>query len=88
VALNAVPEPAHGRTAALLSAARLVGAAVGAALAGVAFAGGFTADHAHRALAVAALLSLSIGVPLSLAIGSAEVRPGPVAVPQRKEGLL
>jgi DHA2 family methylenomycin A resistance protein-like MFS transporter len=79
-ALNAVSESAHGRAAALLNAARLVGAAIGAALVGVAFIGGVTTAHTHRALAVAAVLSLAIGVPLSLGIDISGKRPtGPAA---------
>ncbi len=38
-ALNATPLASHGRTSALLSVGRLLGAAVGAGLAGVALAG-------------------------------------------------
>ena len=67
-ALNAVPESAHGRVSALLNAARLVGAAIGSALVGVAYLGGVTTGSTHRALAVAAAVSLLIGVPLSRGI--------------------
>ena len=47
-ALNATPQASHGRTSALLSVGRLVGAAVGAGLAGVALSGTLTADTVHR----------------------------------------
>jgi DHA2 family methylenomycin A resistance protein-like MFS transporter len=62
-ALNAVPEGRHGRTSATLSAARLIGAAVGAALAGVALSGGITAGHVHLALLIAGAGCLVLGLP-------------------------
>ncbi len=68
-ALNATPEAALGRTSALLSAARLVGAAVGAGLAGVALSGGATASTVHTALAVAAAACLLVGLPLASQFG-------------------
>ncbi len=64
-ALNATPEASHGRTSALLSAARLIGAAVGAGLAGAALSGGATASTVHTALAVAAGACLLVGLPLA-----------------------
>ncbi len=64
-ALNATPESAHGRTSAVLSAARLVGAAVGAGLAGVALSGGPSASTMHTALGVAAAACLLVGLPLA-----------------------
>jgi DHA2 family methylenomycin A resistance protein-like MFS transporter len=67
-ALNAVPPTAHGRTSALLNAARLVGATIGAAAAGAAYAGGVTTAHTHRGLAVALGLCLAVGIPLALGI--------------------
>jgi len=62
-ALNAVPQSKHGRVSALLSAARLFGAALGAVLAGAALSGGVTAEHARIALLVGAALTLVIGLP-------------------------
>lgn len=62
-ALNAVPQSKHGRVSALLSAARLFGAALGAVLAGVALSGGVTAEHARIALLGGAALTLVIGLP-------------------------
>jgi MFS family permease len=70
-ALNATPQASHGRTSALLSVGRLLGAAVGSALAGVALSGALTADTVHHALLVGAAVCLLIGIPSSLCL-----RPG------------
>jgi MFS family permease len=64
-ALNATPEAAHGRTSALLSVGRLLGAAAGAGLAGIALSGVLTAATVHHALLIAAALCLVVGVPAS-----------------------
>ena len=49
-ALNATPDASHGRASAVLSAARLIGAALGAGLAGAALSGGpKRLDRAHGA---------------------------------------
>ncbi|HET9073964.1 MAG TPA: MFS transporter [Solirubrobacteraceae bacterium] len=64
-ALNATPPTVHGRTSATLSFMRLLGAGVGAGLAGVALSGGATASAVHTALAVGAGLCLFVGLPLS-----------------------
>ena len=76
-ALNSTPEASHGRTSALLSVGRLLGAAVGASLAGVALSGTLTADSVHHALLIGAAVCLLIGVPSSLCL-----RPQTSAVPQ------
>jgi MFS family permease len=65
-ALNASPDASHGRTSALLSVGRLLGAAVGAGLAGVALAGTLTASTVHHTLLLGALICLVIGIPASL----------------------
>jgi len=82
-ALNASPNASHGRTSALLSVGRLVGAGVGAALAGVALAGTLTASTVHHTLLLGALICLVVGVPASLYLGggrgAAPGRAGPVA---------
>jgi DHA2 family methylenomycin A resistance protein-like MFS transporter len=70
-ALNATPDASHGRVSAVLSAARLLGAAVGAGLAGVALAGGPSTSTVHVALAVAAGSCLLIGLPLAGQFGRA-----------------
>jgi DHA2 family methylenomycin A resistance protein-like MFS transporter len=68
-ALNATPMASHGRTSALLSVGRLVGAAVGAGLAGAALSGILTAATVHHALLLSAGLCLLVGIPASTAIG-------------------
>jgi MFS transporter, DHA2 family, methylenomycin A resistance protein len=64
-ALNASPQASHGRTSAILSVGRLLGAAVGAGLAGVALEGVLTAATVHHALLLGAALCLVIGIPAS-----------------------
>jgi MFS transporter, DHA2 family, methylenomycin A resistance protein len=68
-ALNATPDSSHGRTSAVLSAARLAGAAVGAGLAGAAVSAGPSASTVHTALAVAAGACLLLGLPLASQFG-------------------
>jgi MFS family permease len=68
-ALNATPLASHGRASAILSAARLVGAAVGAGLAGAALSGGPTASTVHLALGIAAGVCLLAGLPVSSRLG-------------------
>jgi DHA2 family methylenomycin A resistance protein-like MFS transporter len=75
-ALNATPSAFHGRTSAVLSVGRLLGAAIGGALGGVALSGGAHAHTVHEALLVACGISLLIGLPASLRLGSG---PPPVA---------
>jgi MFS transporter, DHA2 family, methylenomycin A resistance protein len=67
-ALNASPKASHGRTSALLSVGRLLGAAVGAGLAGVALTGTLTASTVHHALLLGAALCLVVGVPASMSL--------------------
>jgi MFS family permease len=79
-ALNATPPALHGRTSALLSVGRLLGAAIGASLAGVALSGTLTADSVHHALLIGAAVCLLIGVPSSLCLRpAAEGTPAAVA---------
>jgi DHA2 family methylenomycin A resistance protein-like MFS transporter len=68
-ALNATPEAAHGRTSALLSVGRLLGAAVGAGLAGVALSGTLTAGVVHHTLLIGAGVCLLVGLPMALLLG-------------------
>ncbi len=68
-ALNASPQASHGRTSAILSVGRLLGAAVGAALAGVALSGTLTASTVHHTLLLAAGLCLVVGIPASSLLG-------------------
>jgi MFS family permease len=74
-ALNSTPEASHGRTSALLSVGRLLGAAVGAGLAGIALSGTLTADTVHHALLIGAALCLVVGIPASTFL---RPRGGPV----------
>ena len=67
-ALNATPLSSHGRTSAMLSVGRLLGAAIGAGLAGMALAGTLTATTVHRTLLIGALLCLVVGIPASLCL--------------------
>lgn len=62
-ALNAVPSASHGRASAVLSIGRLTGAAVGAALAGIALSGGPSASAVHTALLIACAGCLVGGLP-------------------------
>lgn len=73
-ALNASPRASHGRTSALLSVGRLLGAAVGAGLAGIALSGTLSASTVHHTLLVGAGVCLIVGIP-----ASACLRGGPVA---------
>lgn len=68
-ALNATPLACHGRTSAVLSVGRLVGAAVGAGLAGIALAGGVDASTVHVALLIACGVCVAIGIPASSRLG-------------------
>jgi DHA2 family methylenomycin A resistance protein-like MFS transporter len=74
-ALNAVPQAKHGRVSSLLSMSRLLGAALGSGLAGVALTGGVTSGNVHTALLVGALLCLLIGVPASAELSPRRERP-------------
>jgi MFS transporter, DHA2 family, methylenomycin A resistance protein len=64
-ALNATPERSHGRTSALLSVGRLLGAAIGSSLAGVALSGHLTAGVVHHTLLIGAGVCLLIGLPVT-----------------------
>lgn len=68
-ALNATPLASHGRTSALLSIGRLLGAAVGAGLAGVALASGVNSSTVHTALLIACGACLLLGVPAASRLG-------------------
>ena len=77
-ALNASPLASHGRTSALLSVGRLLGAAVGAGLAGIALAGGVTASTVHVALLIGCGACVFLGIPAASRLGPG-VRPAPLA---------
>jgi len=79
-ALNAVPQARHGRVSAVLSAGRLLGAAIGSGLAGLALAHGVSDRHVHAALIGAALLCVLVGLPAAAQLGHgarAGERPSP-----------
>ena len=79
-ALNATPPAALGRTSAVLSVGRLVGAAVGAGLAGIALSGTLTAMTVHHALLFGAGLCLLVGIPAcGLLGGRALAEAGPAS---------
>jgi MFS family permease len=65
-ALNASPNASLGRTSALLSVGRLLGAAVGAGLAGIALAGMLTASTVHHTLLLGAVVCFVVGIPASM----------------------
>lgn len=69
-ALNATPSAFHGRTSAVLSVGRLLGAGVGGALGGLALSGGASASTVHDALLVACGICLLVGLPASLRLGT------------------
>jgi MFS family permease len=69
-ALNATPEESHGRTSALLSVGRLLGAAVGAGLAGIALAGALSTDVVHQTLLIGGAICLLVGLPAALCLRS------------------
>jgi hypothetical protein len=62
-ALNAMPSASHGRVSAVLSVGRLLGAATGAGLAGLALANGAHASAVHGALLVACAACILAGIP-------------------------
>lgn len=68
-ALNSTPLASHGRTSALLSVGRLLGAAVGSGLAGIALAQGVTASTVHTTLLIAGATCLVLGVPAAARLG-------------------
>jgi len=69
-ALNAVPQAKHGRVSSLLSTCRLLGAAIGAGLAGAALSGGVTASHVRIALLCGAAICVVGGIPAAAALSS------------------
>jgi MFS transporter, DHA2 family, methylenomycin A resistance protein len=73
-ALNAVPQAKHGRVSSLLSMSRLLGAAAGSGLAGLALTGGVTSGNVHAALLVAAAACLLIGLPAAAELSQRERR--------------
>ena len=69
-ALNATPRASHGRTSAILSVGRLVGAGVGAGLGGAVLSGGIDASMVHEAMLLACILCVAVGIPASTRLGT------------------
>jgi MFS family permease len=69
-ALNATPRTSHGRTSAILSVGRLVGAGVGAGLGGLVLAGGTDASTVHSAMLLACILCVVVGLPAATRLGA------------------
>jgi MFS family permease len=69
-ALNASPLASHGRTSAVLSVGRLLGAGIGASLAGVAISHAIDASTVHHALLVGAALCFFVGIPACVLLGA------------------
>lgn len=77
-ALNATPRASHGRTSAILSVGRLLGAGIGAGLGGLVLAGGTDASTVHEAMLLACILCVLVGIPASTRLGVPRgVVPGP-----------
>lgn len=68
-ALNATPLALHGRTSAILSVGRLLGAGIGAGLGGAALASGIDASTVHGAMLIGCILCLVVGLPASTRLG-------------------
>jgi MFS family permease len=68
-ALNATPLVSHGRTSAILSVGRLLGAGIGAGLGGAALSGGTDASTVHDAMLLGCILCLVVGIPASTRLG-------------------
>jgi len=69
-ALNATPLASHGRTSAILSVGRLVGAGLGAGLGGVVLSSGTDASTVHSAMLLACILCVAVGIPASIRLGT------------------
>lgn len=74
-ALNELPDGSHGRVSAVLSVGRLLGAAAGAGLAGLALAGGATAPAVHDALLVGCAVCLLVGIPACVLMSAPKPAP-------------
>lgn len=87
-ALNSNPSSAHGRTSAALSVGRLLGAAIGAGLAGAAIvSSGPTAATIHTTLLFACVLCVVVGIPASMLLGSFREHQGADSSSQAEAAL-
>jgi MFS transporter, DHA2 family, methylenomycin A resistance protein len=80
-ALNATPVSLHGRTSAVLSGGRLLGAAVGAGLGGLTLSAGANAADVHNALLLACVLCLAVGAPASWLLRAPSASHGAISRP-------
>jgi MFS transporter, DHA2 family, methylenomycin A resistance protein len=80
-ALNATPVSLHGRTSAVLSGGRLLGAAIGAGLGGLALSAGANAANVHNALLLACALCLAVGAPASWLLRAPTASRGAISQP-------
>jgi hypothetical protein len=78
-ALNATPLASHGRTSAILSVGRLLGAGIGAGLGGVVLSSGTDASTVHGAMLIGCILCLVMGLPASTRLGAPGGQPGPAS---------
>jgi len=78
-----VPQAKHGRVSSLLSVSRLLGAGLGAVLAGAALSGGVTDDHMRIALGAGAALCLGVGLPAAIELSN---RSSPSKLESRRPG--
>jgi MFS family permease len=69
-ALNATPLASHGRTSAILSVGRLLGAGIGAGLGGAVLSGGTDASTVHDAMLIGCILCLVVGLPAASRLGT------------------
>jgi hypothetical protein len=69
-ALNATPLASHGRTSAILSVGRLLGAGIGAGLGGLVLAHGTDASTVHGAMLLGCILCVVVGIPASTRLGA------------------
>ena len=87
-ALNAVPQGRHGRVSSLLSVSRLLGAAAGSGLAGLAVTGGVTSGNVHLALLLGGATCLGVGIPVATELSpkSGEIPSQPGGTPLELTG--
>jgi hypothetical protein len=76
-ALNATPAAAHGRTSAVLSLGRLLGAAAGAELAGVALSRGTSLGAVHQGLLLGCAACIIFGLPAATRLGARPTKEDP-----------
>ncbi len=68
--LGSAPESSHGRASAVLSLGRLLGAMIGASVAGTAISAGPSASSTHQALLIACAACVVLGLPAACRLGT------------------